>query len=608
MGDAPSIYENGIYRVGDVRLSDLSGRKRLPIGNSTFITTVQNSVFIDKSMLIADVLDGPFTATLFCRPRRFGKSLNLSMLHRFLEIPSPSDPAAMDTTPLFSGLAIWGVEEGYYRQHHGAYPVIRFSFNDTKGLEWETSYGMIAANIAAEYGRHRYVLEGDVPENERATFERILSQSASEAEVRSSLVLLSHMLFRHHGARVVILIDEYDAPVMAGYTYDYYTEVVDFLKGWLTGALKDNEALAFACLTGVQRISKESIFSDLNNLGVNTALNVVSDERYGFTDAEVAALAQYLGRGDAMAEARRWYDGYRFGGLEIYCPWDVMNHVERLMLDPKAQPVGYWKNSSDNAIIRLFIDLAGDTVTKKLESLLSGGYVVQRVEEDLTYQDLLSSEENLWSMLYLTGYLTRIREDEIRTLLPEGCFALGIPNREIKEIFETTISRWFQESTPKWDRRALFDAVWSGDYRTVTKEMTKLLRRTISYHDYREDFYHDFFAGIFVGAGYAVESNREHGEGRSDVIVQDYPGDRIAIFEVKYAKSQESMEKSCEEAVAQITAGCMGRNFRMTFRKYCIMEFLFTKSGVWCGAERVSRQIYRPSEGKAEVGVLWVHQ
>ena len=203
--------------------------------------------------------------------------------------------------------------------------------------------------------------------------------------------------------------------------------------------------------------------------------------------------------------------------------------------------------------------------------------LVQRVEENLTYQDLLSSEENLWSMLYLTGYLTRIREDEIRTLLPEGCFALGIPNREIKEIFETTISRWFQESTPKWDRRALFDAVWSGDYRTVTKEMTKLLRRTISYHDYREDFYHAFFAGIFAGAGYAVESNREHGEGRSDVIVQDYPGDRIAIFEVKYAKSQESMEKSCEEAVAQINSRMYGEEFQDDFSEVLYYGISFYK-------------------------------
>ena len=398
-----------------------------------------------------------------------------------------------------------------------------------------------------------------------------------DSVLMGSLKTLSALLQKHYGERVVVLIDEYDVPLDKAYQSGYYDAMVELIRVLFGNAFKTNGSLHLAVLTGCLRISKESIFTGLNNFKVYTVKDVRYKEYFGFTDQEVKQMLEYYGFTDQYNAVKEWYDGYLFGNLGIYCPWDVMNHVERLMLDPKAQPVGYWKNSSDNAIIRLFIDLAGDTVTKKLESLLSGGYVVQRVEEDLTYQDLLSSEENLWSMLYLTGYLTRIREDEIRTLLPEGCFALGIPNREIKEIFETTISRWFQESTPKWDRRALFDAVWSGDYRTVTKEMTKLLRRTISYHDYREDFYHAFFAGIFAGAGYAVESNREHGEGRSDVIVQDYPGDRIAIFEVKYAKSQESMEKSCEEAVAQINSRMYGEEFQDDFSEVLYYGISFYK-------------------------------
>ena len=553
MGDAPSIYENGIYRVGDVRLSDLSGRKRLPIGNSTFITTVQNSVFIDKSMLIADVLDGPFTATLFCRPRRFGKSLNLSMLHRFLEIPSPSDPAAMDTTPLFSGLAIWEGEEGYYRQHHGAYPVIRFSFNDTKGLEWETSYGMIAANIAAEYGRHRYVLEGDVPENERATFERILSQSASEAEVRSSLVLLSHMLFRHHGARVVILIDEYDAPVMAGYTYDYYTEVVDFLKGWLTGALKDNEALAFACLTGVQRISKESIFSDLNNLGVNTALNVVSDERYGFTDAEVAALAQYLGRGDAMAEARRWYDGYRFGAVDVYNPWSVLNFFQS-----GCVPDVYWGNTSGNGVLGDMVAGAdADTLASLYALMEPGGAVEAPLDLSVVFPDLGVRPEALWSMLYLAGYLTT--DDTSFPNDVDKLRLLKIPNQEVAKLYRGEIIERFALAAGGRDRlRELHRALVAGDAGVVASELESVLLRNASAFDLTsENSYHMLLMGLLFGVpGYGdPRSNREAGRGRFDIqLVPSAVSAPLVTVELKWAREAgaEQLAALADEALAQI--------------------------------------------------------
>ena len=297
--------------------------------------------------------------------------------------------------------------------------------------------------------------------------------------------------------------------------------------------------------------SREPIISD-------TRLN----EYFGFTQKEVDLLLKDAGLTNYTTVIKEWYNGYHFGDFDIYCPWDVMNHVERLMLNPNAKPVGYWKNSSDNSIIRLFIDFAGEAITKKFETLLSGSYVIQKIEEDLTYNELLSSEDNLWSMLYLTGYLTPVRQTELNYSLPEGCFGLKIPNREIKEIFETTVSKWFQESTQKWNRKALFEAVWTGNAETVTKEMTRLLRKTISYYDYREDFYHAFFAGIFAGAGYVVESNREHGEGRSDIIVQDYSGDRMAIFKVKYARSQEGLEKTCYEAITQIDSRMYDEEFR----------------------------------------------
>lgn len=543
----------------------------IPVGTSNFAEIRRKgSYFIDKSSLIEQLLKTQSTkVTLITRPRRFGKTLGMSMLSEFFDIQKNS-------RALFEGLSVMK-NKGLCRQWMNQYPTLFLSFRSVDGLNFSGAYAQLASVIAELYKKHIYLTESEgIQPLDKEQFHRTAAEKADLKGIKNSLLKLTQLMELHYQKPVILIIDEYDVPLAKASEKGYYREMQDAIKGVMQ-VIKDNNSLEFAVITGCLQIAKESIFTGTNNFVSDTISDTQLNESFGFTQDEVNRLLADTGLAPYAEEIREWYDGYHFGDFDVYCPWDVMNHVERLMLDPKAQPVGYWKNSSDNAIIRLFIDLAGDTVTKKLESLLSGGYVVQRVEENLTYQDLLSSEENLWSMLYLTGYLTRIREDEIRTLLPEGCFALGIPNREIKEIFETTISRWFQESTPKWDRRALFDAVWSGDYRTVTKEMTKLLRRTISYHDYREDFYHAFFAGIFAGAGYAVESNREHGEGRSDVIVQDYPGDRIAIFEVKYAKSQESMEKSCEEAVAQINSRMYGEEFQDDFSEVLYYGISFYK-------------------------------
>ena len=253
-----------------------------------------------------------------------------------------------------------------------------------------------------------------------------------------------------------------------------------------------------------------------------------------------------------FAETKEWYDGYHFGNVDVYCPWDVMNYVLDLQRKPDAKPLSYWKNTSDNAIIRSFIDYAGSSITQKLETLLSGGYIVQQVDENLTYDYLHSSEENLWSILYLTGYLTSVRADELENPLPERFTALTIPNEEIREIYETTVIRWFDESAPKWNRSVLFDAVWKGNIQELQGELNRLLRRTISYHDYKEDFYHAFLAGIFAGAGYMVESNKEYGDGRSDVVVKDQINGRVAVFEAKYTRQLEKLENECDEALKQI--------------------------------------------------------
>lgn len=350
---------------------------------------------------------------------------------------------------------------------------------------------------------------------------------------------------------MVLLLDEYDVPLAKASEKGYYSEMLDVVKGVMQ-VIKDNDALKFAVITGCLRIAKESIFTGANNFVSDTASDTRLDKFFGFTQPEVDHLLQETDLAGHAAETKEWYDGYRFGRFEVYCPWDVVNHVSKLLLDPTAKPMGYWKNSSDNAIIRTFLDFSGETITQKMETLLSGGSIVQNIKEDLTYDYLNSSEENLWSILYLTGYLTGAETESSGAPLHDGCFTLKIPNLEVRESFETTIRTWFEDSARQADRNALFAAIWNGDAETATEEMTKLLRKTISYHDYREDFYHAFFAGLFAGAGYVVESNREHGEGRSDIVVKDYAGDRAAVFEVKYAKLKANLDKDCSRAIGQI--------------------------------------------------------
>ena len=278
-----------------------------------------------------------------------------------------------------------------------------------------------------------------------------------------------------------------------------------------------------------------------------------------------------------MEEVKRWYDGYHFGECDVYCPWDVMNYLRDLQKNPEAKPVEYWRNTSDNAIIRSFIDYAGSSITGKLEVLLSGGYIVEPIEENLTYDYLHSSEENLWSVLYLTGYLTRVREQELKACLPRGSVALVIPNEEVREIFAATIVRWFGENARTWNRKALFDAVWEGDTAVINEEMNRLLRKTISYHDYREDYYHAFLAGIFADAGYMVESNREHGEGRSDIVISDSENGRVAIFEAKCSRTPEDMEPDCDRALHQMAERGYAKDYEDTFRQVLCYGIAFYK-------------------------------
>ena len=471
----------------------------------------------------------------------------------------------------------------------GKYPVIFLSLKGIDGLSFEAAKYRLTELIGVEAERFAFLADSEkLTENERSKYRAIIhlvngKYSMDEDMLVSSLQTLSQLLCRHYGQKAMILIDEYDVPLDKAFQHGYYKEMVSLIRGLFGQALKTNDDLQFAVLTGCLRVSKESIFTGTNNFVSDTITNSRLNEYFGFVQHEVDQLLLSADFTDKASAMKEWYDGYHFGTFDVYCPWDVMNYLLELQRNPQASPVSYWKNTSDNAIIRSFIDYAGSSITKKLETLMAGGSILQRVDENLTYDYLHSSEDNLWSLLYLTGYLTKAQTTIDTDELPPGMMELKIPNAEIKEIFETTVVRWFDESAKTWNRKTLFDAIWSGDCDRITQELTALLRRTISYHDYREDFYHAFLAGIFTGAGYMVDSNKEHGEGRSDVVLYDSINGRVAVFEAKYTKALENLSSACDSALQQMNEKlyakeyeddydqifCYGISF---FKKRCLVK------------------------------------
>ena len=509
---------------------------QFPVGISNFSEIrTKGYYYIDKTNLIAEILDGGIPkVNLITRPRRFGKSLGMSTLANFLDITK-------DSKQMFEGLAISQNTE-LCKKWMNQCPVVFFSFKDTDGLTFESAYGMLCMKLAFAFQDYQFLLDDDaISDDDKGIFKRILGRTASMDETKSCFLLLTRMLEIHFKKSTVVILDEYDVPIAKASSNGYYSQMLDVMRAMMSTTLKDNTSLDFVS---------------------DTILSPRLSESFGFTQADVDQMLKDAGLESQSAEVKAWYDGYHFGDADIYCPWDVISYLRDFQYGVAQKPKSYWKNTSDNAIIRSFIDYAGDNITTKLETLMAGGSIVQHIEENLTYDYLHSSEENLWSVLYLTGYLTKVRDKDLTDSLPDGCSALMIPNAEIREIFETTVSKWFDDSARAWNRSPLFDAVWSGNSEALTKEMTKLLRMTISYHDYREDFYHAFLAGIFTGAGYVVESNKEHGEGRSDVIVKDIRNGRVAIFEAKYAKTLDSLPDACDTAIQQINDRMYAADFR----------------------------------------------
>ena len=545
----------------------MNKRKKLPIGIESFEEMrKEDFYYVDKTRWIEQLLAQWGKVNLFTRPRWFGKSLNMSMLQTFFEVGADAS--------LFDGLYISKNKE-VCKQYLGKFPVVSISLKGVNGNTFDEARSCLVKVINREARRLQNLSESEkLTQVDKELFEKLLSQMKDDGTLSSSLLELSELLEKHYEEKVIVLIDEYDVPLAKANENGYYDEMVLLIRNLFENVLKTNHSLKFAVLTGCLRVAKESIFTGLNNFKVYSITDVDFDENFGFTDDEVKELLHYYGQDTHYETVKEWYDGYNFGEIDVYCPWDVMNYVRDLRIDPDMKPASYWKNTSDNAIIRSFIDYAGSGIQKKMEKLMAGDTIDQKIEENLTYDYLHSSEENFWSILYLTGYLTRDKEEKESA---DGKITLKIPNKEIREIFETTVQDWFSDTAKLQDRKHLFDAVWNCDEQTLTQEISRLLRITISYHDYREDFYHAFLAGIFAGAGYSVESNKEHGEGRSDLVIFNEHEGKVAVFEAKYSKEVKKLEEDCEKAIQQIDHRMYAKKFEDSYDEVICYGISFYK-------------------------------
>ena len=519
----------------------------LPLGIENFEELrTAGCYYIDKTRLIEELLQQPFKVNQITRPRRFGKTLVMSMLAEFLDIRK-------DSSAIFEGLEISGNKE-LCSTWQNKWPVLFLSLKDIEDLDFADAYAQLADTISDLCMEHSYLAASDkVDADDKKRFTALKERQAGKPAVKNSLFLLTRMMRKHFGKPAILLIDEYDVPLAKAKEHGHYNEMLNCIRGLLGKSLKTNHFLKFAVITGCLRIAKESIFTGTNNFISNSITGDRYNRCFGFTESEVLRLLSDTGFLDHAEEMKEWYDGYRFGEEEVYCPWDVLSYVSDLRKNPNKRPENYWKNTSHNDIVRSFIDRADLAVTDKFETLLAGGYVKVKICEDLTYDLLHSSEENLWSILYLTGYLTSISSEQVTSEdVEDGQTYLKIPNNEVKTIFSDTVVEWFRAKVTMMDRKPLMDALWSGDAEKVTKLLSDLLFMTISYHNYKEDFYHAFLAGIFVGVGYPTETDKEHGGGRPDVVVKDKNNRRVIIIEAKYTKSKSGMDRSCKEAISQI--------------------------------------------------------
>ena len=509
-----------------------------------------NCYYVDKTDILEELLASvPPKVSLISRPRRFGKTLTMSMLREFFDIQK-------DSRDIFDGLKVARNKE-LCDEWMNKHPVFYISLKRVEGLTFTESLAGFREIISLQGSEYTYLLQSsELSESEKDALHSLFSGTNDKALLESSLQRISVALHSHWKRQPILLIDEYDVPLACAQQNGYYHEMVSFIRNMLGAALKTNEALQFAILTGCLRIAKESIFTGLNNFKCYGISEVKFADKFGFTSSEVDDILTTASFSLKKEEMKEWYDGYRFGNdQEIYCPWDILQYVNDLCDNPKAQPQAYWNNTSGNAIVRSFIGRTDLNIGEKFETLINGGCVETKIVESLTYDSLHSSEENLWSLLYLTGYLTKASEEQIEAcgrLADEDKTFLVIPNKEVRKIFTESIASWFTDSMLEMDRRPLFDSFWNGDAEKLSRLVSRILLNTISYHDYKEDFYHAVLTGIFVGSGYAVTSNRESGRGRADIIVKDQRNSRSAVIEVKHASASAELAPLAEAALQQI--------------------------------------------------------
>ena len=519
---------------------------KLPVGIDDFKKIREAGFYyVDKTKLIEQLLQSWGEVTLFTRPRRFGKTLNMSMLKSFFEIGAEKS--------LFQGLYI-SEKEKLCAEYMGKYPVIFLSLKGVEGLHFADAQKMLMTIINNEVRRHYYLKTSDkLTVEDRKQFEKMLLNE--DVNLVDSLRLLSQLLYLHYDQKVVILIDEYDVPLDKAFKNGYYQEMVSLIRGLFGQALKTNEFLQFAVLTGCLRVSKESIFTGLNNFEINSIVDIEHEEGFGFTDAEVMQMLKYYHCTNRYSDIKEWYDGYHFGNADIYCPWDVINFVKKLLTDSNAKPSAFWINSSGNDLVKLFVDKADQSTKDEIERLVAGESVTKRIRLDLTYDEIENSIDNVWSVLFTTGYLTNIGNPE------SGVYELVIPNREVHEVFVLQIQEWFQRSVAKEESMPEFSkAILEADAEGLQKQLNVIMSRMISVLDtkareeQKENLYHGLLLGLLRGSNpdWLIKSNRESGDGYSDILIEPENPDAGIIIEVKHAASISGLDKACENAMAQI--------------------------------------------------------
>ncbi len=524
--------------------------RKLPIGIENFAQLREEDFYyVDKTGLIRDLLNNWGSVNLFTRPRRFGKTLNMSMLKCFFEIGGDKR--------IFDGLAI-SREKALCDAYMGKYPVVFVSLKGVDGVTFEDAYGMLRVLLRAEMQRMHFLKDDPcIQEEEKSAFVRFLDGQDTRSDVQDSLRLLSQLLYRHYGQKVILLIDEYDVPLDKAYHHGYYNEMVALIRGLFGQALKTNDYLQFAVLTGCLRVSKESIFTGLNNFDVNSIVDIEHDEQFGFTDAEVRQLLMDYGLQDHFAEAKEWYDGYRFGNADVYCPWDVINYAKKLHADPNAEPQTFWINTSSNDLVREFVEIADKNTQNEIERLIAGEMIEKNVRLELTYAEVHQSIDNLWSVLFTTGYLTQAGKT------PEGAYKLKIPNREVREVFILQIQEWFKKTFVRDDQpmRMFCKAFQTGDAETIQKHLNLVLNKMISIMDTRardeqkENFYHGLLLGLLRSdPTWLILSNAESGNGFSDILIEPEDLDAGIVIEVKYALTFAGLDEACQRAMMQIRA------------------------------------------------------